>query len=189
MRVIAGTLKGRRLEPPTWDGLRPTSDKLRETLFNVLAPRSRGARARRLCGHRRPRYRGASAAARDVTFVEQDRRAQRAHRDEPRALRDRERLCYHPARRSAGDRQRSRAAARRSTSSCSIRRIIGTTALTRRRCRRAQHCSRRAGVIVLEHARRRAVARTCAAGSLARVPCIVRATRAVVLPATAALTL
>ena len=38
MRIIAGTLKGRRLEPPAWEGLRPTSDKLRETLFNVLAP-------------------------------------------------------------------------------------------------------------------------------------------------------
>ena len=41
---IAGTLKGRRLKSPTWDGLRPTSDKLRETLFNILAPRIAGAR-------------------------------------------------------------------------------------------------------------------------------------------------
>ena len=48
MRVIAGTFKGRRLATPTWDGLRPTSDKLRETLFNVLAPRI--ARARVLDG-------------------------------------------------------------------------------------------------------------------------------------------
>src|SRR5471030_920203 len=44
MRVIAGTLKGRRLKTPDWEGLRPTSDKLRETLFNVLAPRMPGAR-------------------------------------------------------------------------------------------------------------------------------------------------
>ena len=44
MRVIAGSLKGRRLKAPTWDGLRPTSDKLRETLFNILAPRIAGAR-------------------------------------------------------------------------------------------------------------------------------------------------
>ena len=50
LRVIAGTLKGRRLDTPDWDGLRPTSDKLRETLFNVLAPRiGGGAGARRLC--------------------------------------------------------------------------------------------------------------------------------------------
>jgi 16S rRNA (guanine966-N2)-methyltransferase len=44
MRVIAGSLRGRRLRAPSWDGLRPTSDKLRETLFNILAPRIEGAR-------------------------------------------------------------------------------------------------------------------------------------------------
>lgn len=38
MRIVAGTLKGRRLDGPTWEGLRPTSDSLRETLFNVLGP-------------------------------------------------------------------------------------------------------------------------------------------------------
>ena len=43
MRVIAGALKGRRLRVPSWDGLRPTADKLRETLFNILAPRIAGA--------------------------------------------------------------------------------------------------------------------------------------------------
>ena len=35
MRVIGGALKGRRLDTPKWQGLRPTSDRLRETLFNV----------------------------------------------------------------------------------------------------------------------------------------------------------
>ena len=44
MRVIAGRFKGRRLKTPSWEGLRPTSDKLRETLFNVLAARVEGAR-------------------------------------------------------------------------------------------------------------------------------------------------
>ena len=44
MRIIAGAYKGRTLKTPTWDGLRPTSDKLRETLFNILAPRIEGAR-------------------------------------------------------------------------------------------------------------------------------------------------
>ncbi|MGH9220217.1 MAG: RsmD family RNA methyltransferase, partial [Vicinamibacterales bacterium] len=33
MRIIAGTHKGRTLKTPKWEGLRPTSDKLRETLF------------------------------------------------------------------------------------------------------------------------------------------------------------
>ena len=36
MRIIAGTLKGRRLTAPKGLDVRPTSDSLRETLFNVL---------------------------------------------------------------------------------------------------------------------------------------------------------
>ena len=43
MRVIEGRHRGRNLKSPSWDGLRPTSDRLRETLFNVLAPRIQGA--------------------------------------------------------------------------------------------------------------------------------------------------
>jgi 16S rRNA (guanine966-N2)-methyltransferase len=77
VRVIAGTLKGRRLKAPTWDGLRPTSDKLRETLFNILAPRIRGARV--LDGYAGTGAIGIEAISRGaamVTFVESDRRAQ-----------------------------------------------------------------------------------------------------------------
>src|SRR5665213_886701 len=77
MRVIAGSLKGRRLKTPTWDGLRPTSDKLRETLFNILAPRIGGARV--LDGYAGTGAVGLEALSRGaahVTFVEQDRRAQ-----------------------------------------------------------------------------------------------------------------
>ena len=36
MRVIAGTLKGRRLATPKGTAARPTSDRVRESLFNVL---------------------------------------------------------------------------------------------------------------------------------------------------------
>lgn len=39
MRVIAGTYRGRTLKSPADTRTRPTSDRLRETLFNVLAPR------------------------------------------------------------------------------------------------------------------------------------------------------
>jgi len=39
MRVIAGKFKSRRLEAPAGIHTRPTSDRLRETLFNVVAPR------------------------------------------------------------------------------------------------------------------------------------------------------
>jgi 16S rRNA (guanine966-N2)-methyltransferase len=44
MRVIAGTFRSRRLEAPAGMSTRPTSDRLRETLFNVLAPRIQGTR-------------------------------------------------------------------------------------------------------------------------------------------------
>ena len=77
MRIIAGTLKGRRLTAPTWEGLRPTSDKLRETLFNVVAPRIGGARV--LDGYAGTGALGIEAISRGaahVTFVERDRRAQ-----------------------------------------------------------------------------------------------------------------
>jgi 16S rRNA (guanine966-N2)-methyltransferase len=42
MRVIAGTLRSRTLAAPSGLSTRPTSDRLRETLFNVLAPRIEG---------------------------------------------------------------------------------------------------------------------------------------------------
>jgi 16S rRNA (guanine966-N2)-methyltransferase len=77
MRVIAGGLKGRRLSAPTWAGLRPTSDQLRETLFNVLGTRVAGARV--LDGYAGTGALGIEALSRGaahVTFVERDRRAQ-----------------------------------------------------------------------------------------------------------------
>jgi 16S rRNA (guanine966-N2)-methyltransferase len=42
MRVIAGTYRSRRLIAPSGLATRPTSDRLRETLFNVIAPRIDG---------------------------------------------------------------------------------------------------------------------------------------------------
>lgn len=77
MRIIAGALKGRRLKAPTWEGLRPSSDRLRETLFNVLAPRVSGARV--LDGYAGTGAVGIEAFSRGaahVTFVDRDRRAQ-----------------------------------------------------------------------------------------------------------------
>ncbi len=77
MRVIAGSLKGRRLKSPDWEGLRPTSDKLRETLFNILAPRIAGARVVDVyAGTGALGIEALSRGALDVTFIEQDRRAQ-----------------------------------------------------------------------------------------------------------------
>jgi 16S rRNA (guanine(966)-N(2))-methyltransferase RsmD len=38
MRVIAGKYRSRQLTTPGFLGIRPTSDRLRETLFNILGP-------------------------------------------------------------------------------------------------------------------------------------------------------
>ncbi len=44
MRVIAGTLKGRRLKAPRGRETRPTSDRVREALFSILGESVTGAR-------------------------------------------------------------------------------------------------------------------------------------------------
>ncbi|MDQ2835644.1 MAG: 16S rRNA (guanine(966)-N(2))-methyltransferase RsmD [Acidobacteriota bacterium] len=44
MRVIAGTFRSRQLLAPRGLETRPTSDRLRETLFNILAPHLPGSR-------------------------------------------------------------------------------------------------------------------------------------------------
>lgn len=44
MRVIAGTYRSRQLIAPRGLETRPTSDRLRETLFNILSPRLEGCR-------------------------------------------------------------------------------------------------------------------------------------------------
>lgn len=39
MRIISGIYRGRNIKSPADNKTRPTSDRLRETLFNILAPR------------------------------------------------------------------------------------------------------------------------------------------------------
>ena len=76
MRVIAGALKGRRLQSPRWTGLRPTSDRLRETLFDVLGERVADAAV--LDGFAGTGALGLEALSRGAAgavFVERDRRA------------------------------------------------------------------------------------------------------------------
>jgi 16S rRNA (guanine(966)-N(2))-methyltransferase RsmD len=76
MRIISGSRKGRRIESPDWPGLRPTSDRLRETLFNILAPAIRGSTV--LDGYAGTGAVGIEALSRGashVTFVDADPRA------------------------------------------------------------------------------------------------------------------
>jgi 16S rRNA (guanine(966)-N(2))-methyltransferase RsmD len=76
MRVIAGSLKGRQLKSPDWPGLRPTSDRLRETIFNVLASRVEAARVLdAYAGTGAMGIEAISRGARHVVFLDRDQRA------------------------------------------------------------------------------------------------------------------
>ena len=71
MRVIAGTYRSRPLTAPRGTATRPTSDRLRETLFNVLAPHIEGARFADLyAGTGAVGVEALSRGAAHVTFVE-----------------------------------------------------------------------------------------------------------------------
>lgn len=75
MRIIAGKYRGRRLQSPPSLETRPTSDRLRETLFNVLAPRIHGARFLDLCaGTGAVGIEALSRGAAHITFVDRSRR-------------------------------------------------------------------------------------------------------------------
>ena len=79
MRIIAGRLKGRRLSAPKGQAVRPTSDSLRETLFNVLGTDVVDARV--LDGFAGTGALGIEAwsrGAQHVTFIERDRHAHAA---------------------------------------------------------------------------------------------------------------
>ncbi len=76
MRVIAGRYKGRRLKTIEGYRVRPTSDRLRETLFNVLSSSIEGAKFVDLCaGSGAVGIEALSRGAAHVTFIESSRRA------------------------------------------------------------------------------------------------------------------
>ena len=76
MRIIAGTYKGRNLKSPPSMQVRPTSDRLRETLFNVIAPRIEDARFLDLCaGSGAVGIEALSRGAQHVTFVDRSRKS------------------------------------------------------------------------------------------------------------------
>lgn len=79
LRIIAGAWRGRRILFPDRPGLRPTPDRVRETLFNWLAPRIAGARCLDLfAGSGALGLEALSRGAAAVTFVESDPVAARA---------------------------------------------------------------------------------------------------------------
>ena len=81
MRIIAGQFRSRVLTAPQGLSTRPTSDRLRETLFNVLAPRMDGAGFLDLyAGSGAVGIEAISRGAARVTFVEKSETALKAMR-------------------------------------------------------------------------------------------------------------
>ena len=71
MRVIAGKYRSRTLRSLKGQALRPTSDRLRETLFNILGPAVEGATFVDLyAGTGAVGIEALSRSAADVTFIE-----------------------------------------------------------------------------------------------------------------------
>lgn len=78
LRIIGGTWRGRKLRFPRSAQIRPTPDRVRETLFNWLATRVPGARCLDLfAGSGALGLEALSRGAAHVTFVERDAAAAR----------------------------------------------------------------------------------------------------------------
>ncbi len=82
IRIIGGSLRNSRLDVPDLPGLRPTAERVRETLFNWLAPVIDGARCLDLfAGTGALGIEALSRGAANAQFVERDTRAAQALRD------------------------------------------------------------------------------------------------------------
>jgi 16S rRNA (guanine966-N2)-methyltransferase len=76
LRIVAGNWRSRLLDIADVEGLRPTSERVRETLFNWLAPHIPGARCLdAYAGTGALGLEALSRGARSVLFLERSRRA------------------------------------------------------------------------------------------------------------------
>ncbi len=76
LRIVAGALRGRKWTFPDAPGLRPTPDRVRETLFNWLAPHLPGMRVLDLfAGSGALAFEALSRGAASAVLVEKDRTA------------------------------------------------------------------------------------------------------------------
>ncbi len=74
-RIVAGELKGRRIDVPRGAEVRPTGARVREALFSILGDRVAGARVLDLyAGTGALGFEAASRGAASVSFVESDRK-------------------------------------------------------------------------------------------------------------------
>jgi 16S rRNA (guanine966-N2)-methyltransferase len=76
MRIIAGRFRSRRIRSVPGRAVRPTPDRLREALFNILAPRIEGKRfLDAYAGSGAVGIEALSRGARHVTLIESNRQA------------------------------------------------------------------------------------------------------------------
>lgn len=82
MRVITGTARGRKLEAPEGLGTRPTTDRVKESIFNIIQFDIEGRDVLDLfAGSGQMGIECLSRGARSCTFVEMDKRAQQVVRN------------------------------------------------------------------------------------------------------------
>src|ERR1051325_10515280 len=76
MRIIAGEFRGRKLLPPQGDATRPITDRVKQSLFDILTPHIEGARVYDLfAGTGSMGLESLSRGATHVAFFESDRSA------------------------------------------------------------------------------------------------------------------
>ena len=87
MRIIAGEARGRRLYAPAGEDTRPTSDRVRESLFNILGRRVLDARVLDLfCGSGALSFEAVSRGAQSAVLIDADSKAVRTARSNAQAL-------------------------------------------------------------------------------------------------------
>jgi len=87
LRIIGGEARGRRLKAPRGAGTRPTADRVRETIFNILGQRLAGERVLDLyAGSGALALEALSRGAASAVLVERDREAARICEENAEAL-------------------------------------------------------------------------------------------------------
>lgn len=97
MRIISGTARGRRLKSPEGNKIRPTSDRVKESIFNMLAFQLPGKKVLDLfAGTGNLGLEALSRGAVHATFVDVDREAQKLimHNIKLLGFEERARVCH-----------------------------------------------------------------------------------------------
>jgi 16S rRNA (guanine966-N2)-methyltransferase len=98
VRIIGGDWRGRKLQFPSIEGLRPTPDRVRETLFNWLSPHIVGAHCLDLyAGSGALGFEALSRGARSCCFIDNNKQVQAALGSSVQALN-----CESPVKRHLG---------------------------------------------------------------------------------------